>query len=211
MGSLKILGLIPARGGSKRIPRKNLRPLAGQPLVVWTIGCAAQCLMKGVLDRLVLSSEDPEILDLAEQYGVEAIERPKDLAQDTTPMYPVIHHALEAVGEDFDYLCLLHPTSPFRLPEDIEACVYSACWGDYPACASAEEDMAVPNGAVYVGATDWLRDGGNFDGLAVQRTWMPKDRSLDLDTLHDWEEAVELMRLLGHHEGGWRPLHHYAQ
>ena len=88
----RFLGLIPARGGSKRIPRKNLVPVAGKPLLAWTIDAARASRR---LDRLVLSTDDEEIAGVARDYGADVpFVRPKRLAQDETPDLPVFEHAL---------------------------------------------------------------------------------------------------------------------
>ncbi len=113
---MKILGVITARGGSKSIPRKNIKELCGKPLIVWTIEAAQQ---SGVFDRIVLSTDDEEIAAVARQHGVEVpFMRPPELAQDTTPHLPVMQHAVtwlkEHEGYEPDYVCILQPTAPLR-------------------------------------------------------------------------------------------------
>lgn len=117
----KILAVIPARGGSKGLPGKNIRPLAGLPLIVHSIKLARLCPQ---IERIIVSTDDKNIAAVAKQFGAEVpFMRPADLARDDTPMWPVLRHALETVecGERFqyDFLLLLDPTSPGRLPEDI--------------------------------------------------------------------------------------------
>lgn len=118
---MKILGLIPARGGSKGVPRKNIRPLAGKPLIVYTI---KEALKSKYLSMVVTSSEDEEILRIAQEAGSMIIRRPKELAEDDTPMLPVVKHAISIVEEELggkiDYVILLQPTSPLRKREDID-------------------------------------------------------------------------------------------
>ena len=107
--------IIPARGGSKGIPRKNLQPLAGRPLIAWTIG---QVLATPGLDCYV-STEDSEIADVSRAWGAQVITRPDELAQDTTASEPVIEHAIEAIAiasERPDRVMFLQATSPVRLP-----------------------------------------------------------------------------------------------
>jgi CMP-N,N'-diacetyllegionaminic acid synthase len=111
-----IVGLIPARGGSKGIPRKNLAPLAGRPLILWTIE-AAQASRS--LTRVVVSTDDGEIAAVARDQGVEVLERPAELAADETPMLDVIRHALGRLGP-VDVLVVLQPTSPLRRPDHID-------------------------------------------------------------------------------------------
>jgi CMP-N-acetylneuraminic acid synthetase len=121
---LKVLGVIPARGGSKGIPRKNIRALAGKPLLQYT---AESALAAKRLTRVVLSTEDAEIAEVGRRCGLEVpFLRPAELAQDNTPTLPVLQHvvgALEAVGQRYDAVCLLQPTSPMRWSQDIDACI----------------------------------------------------------------------------------------
>lgn len=122
--SLRVLGIIPARGGSKGVPRKNLRKLAGKPLLEYT---AEAALASTRLSRIILTTEDHEIAEAGRQCGIEVpFMRPESLARDDTPMLPVIRHAvkkLEDSGDRFDAICLLQPTNPLRRPEDIDNCI----------------------------------------------------------------------------------------
>ena len=121
---MRILGLIPARGGSKGVPRKNIRMLGGKPLLAYT---AESSLHSKKLTRIILSTEDEEIAAIGRQYGLEVpFMRPFELAKDTTPTLPVIQHALkklEAEGDNFDAVCLLQPTNPLRCAIDIDNCI----------------------------------------------------------------------------------------
>jgi CMP-N,N'-diacetyllegionaminic acid synthase len=108
-GDMHVVGLIPARGGSKGIPRKNLAPLGGKPLITWTIDAA---LESAAVSDVVVTTDDPEIAHVAEETGARILERPEELARDETPMGPVIEHALSEM--DCDVLVLLQPTSPLR-------------------------------------------------------------------------------------------------
>lgn len=115
------LAIIPARGGSKGVPRKNIRLVAGRPLIAYTIEAAkaSRCLT-----RFVISTEDVEIAAVARSLGCEVVERPVELAYDDTPMVPVVQHALAHVernGDYFDYIVVLQPTSPLRTGQDIDA------------------------------------------------------------------------------------------
>jgi CMP-N-acetylneuraminic acid synthetase len=124
---MRFLGIIPARGGSKGVPGKNIRPLAGKPLIAWTIEAAKQ---SGAMGRLVVSTDDPAIASVARDFGVEARMRPSILAGDDTPTRPVLEHVakeLEGEGDIFDAVVTLQPTSPLRLPRHIvEACAQFA-------------------------------------------------------------------------------------
>lgn len=121
---MRVLGLIPARGGSKGIPRKNVRLLGGRPLLAWTVDAA---LAARRLTRVILSTDDREIADVGRALGVEVpFMRPAELARDDTPMLPVVQHALlslEERGDRFDAVCLLQPTNPLRTAADVDACI----------------------------------------------------------------------------------------
>lgn len=117
----KILALITARGGSKGIPGKNIKPLAGKPLLAWTIEAAQG---SKYIDRAIISSDSEEIIRVAKEYGCEApFVRPAELASDETSSMDVVMHALDTVGERYDYILLLQPTSPFRGSSDIDSAV----------------------------------------------------------------------------------------
>lgn len=123
MSERRILGLVPARGGSKGLPGKNVRALASRPLIAWTIAAA---LDSSVLSDLVVSTDDREIAAAAAEAGARVLERPAELATDDAPMMAVVHHALAAVADDtrpFTHVMLLQPTSPLRAAEDIRAAV----------------------------------------------------------------------------------------
>jgi CMP-N,N'-diacetyllegionaminic acid synthase len=117
------LGLIPARGGSKGVPRKNIRELAGKPLVAWTIETALGCAR---IDRLVVSTDDEDIAAVCRELGAEVpFLRPPELAEDATPDRPVYQHALDWLARNDGYrpdaVVWLRPTAPLRVAQDIEA------------------------------------------------------------------------------------------
>ncbi len=118
----KIIGIIPARGGSKSIPKKNIYPLHGKPLILYTIESA---LKSKLLDKVIVSTDDPEIKAVAAKTKVQVIDRPSELAQDTTLMPPVLQHVVQYLQEKenftTDYVVLLQATSPLRKPETIDA------------------------------------------------------------------------------------------
>lgn len=122
VASAPTLALVVARGGSKSIPRKNLAPLAGKPLLAWTIDAAQRCQTEL---RLVVSTDDREIAEVARQCGAEVpFMRPAELARDDTPSLDVVLHAVDVLasrGYDADRVLLLQPTSPLRTPDDIDA------------------------------------------------------------------------------------------
>jgi CMP-N-acetylneuraminic acid synthetase len=106
-----ILGIVPARGGSKRLPRKNLLLLAGKPLILWSLEVG---IKSKYIDKLVVSSDDTEILRVSEISGVQPILRPKELASDEASSIFAVKHVIETIDETFDVIVLLQPTSPLR-------------------------------------------------------------------------------------------------
>lgn len=119
---VEILGIIPARGGSKGILRKNMRSLAGKPLMTYTIEAAQASQLVG---RIVVSTDDSEIAALATELNCEVLQRPAELAQDETPMVPVIRHAVNTLAETDGYepeiTLILQPTAPIRRAEHVDA------------------------------------------------------------------------------------------
>lgn len=116
---MEVIAIIPARGGSKGIPRKNLRRLNDKPLVAYSILCAKEALEDGVISRIIVSTEDPEIAAVSRQWGAEVIDRPAELASDEAPTEPCMEHvvsALEKQGVPVGATVLLQPTSPLRPP-----------------------------------------------------------------------------------------------
>jgi len=118
-----ILGLIPARGGSKGLSRKNIKPLLDKPLIAWTI---ERSLASKYLDRVIVSTDDKEIKDISRKYGAEIpFTRPKKLAEDNAKGIEVVLHAIDWLKKNdrrkqYDLLMLLQPTSPLRATEDID-------------------------------------------------------------------------------------------
>lgn len=137
----KVLGIIPARGGSKGISKKNINIVGGKPLISWTIEAAKQ---SSYIDRLILSSDDQEIIHIAQQWGCEVpFVRPTELALDTTPgIEPVLHALNECPG--YDYVVLLQPTSPLRTTGDIDECIEMCALKGHPICVSVCESDHTP-------------------------------------------------------------------
>lgn len=122
MNHLNVLYIIAARGGSKGVPRKNIREIAGLPLIAYKIIAANRSQLSG---RVIVSTEDREIADIARQYGAETpFVRPKELASDTASSVDVVLHAMNWImaAEDriYDYICLLEPSSPFLSYKDLD-------------------------------------------------------------------------------------------
>jgi CMP-N,N'-diacetyllegionaminic acid synthase len=218
-----ILGIIPARGGSKGIPRKNMRPLQGQPLIAWTIESA---LRSAALDALIVSTDDEEIAAVARASGAQVpFMRPARLAQDDTPGVDPVLHAIEQLPQ-YHAVGMLQPTSPLRSTEDIDACVALARRTGAPAVVSVSEAHTHPywmytlttdermrplldapfvarrqdlppvyalNGAVYYAEADWLRRTRSFLSGETAAYVMPPERAVDLDTAIDWRIAEFLL------------------
>lgn len=217
----KILGLIPARGNSKRLPGKNIREFHGQPLLAWTIKAAQQSQQ---LSHVILSSEDEALIKVAQRYQCDApFVRPKELSQDYTPGIDPVLHALEQCP-GYDYIVLLQPTSPLRTSEDIDKAVQLCIETNAPALVSVSvtsmetcknpewcyrldpDNHLVPldfpsyhgpimqlNGAVFVAKVDWLQCTHSFISSQTQAYVMPIERASDIDTLEDFEHAGEMV------------------
>ncbi len=162
MGNLKqttkqILAIIPARGGSKGVPRKNIRPLAGKPLICYTIEAAKRACL---VNRIVVTTDDDEIATVSRKAGAEVVRRPAELALDTSPTEPALLHALGVLKESEGYepyaVVLLQPTSPLRGAKRIDEAVQkllstgadavlSVCESQhYNLCATLDGDRYCP-------------------------------------------------------------------
>ena len=204
-----LLGVIPARGGSKTIPRKNLHPLNGKPLIDYTIEAAKA----SKLDDFVVSTEDEEIKEHCSQF-CKVIVRPDELAQDATPMLPVVQQAVQEyeakTGNTVDAVMLLQPTSPLRTAGDIDEAIEMFINSNIDSLVSVYEGIhpvksydqdgrpflpQVPydkhkhqcltrNGAIFITRRDLL-DSGRLIGDSPLFYVMPKSRSIDIDDMDD--------------------------
>lgn len=185
---MRVLGVIPARGGSKGIPRKNIRLLGGKPLIAWTIEAARKSRL---LTRVILSTEDEEIATVGKHWGAEVpFLRPQELAEDTTPTLPVLQHAVrECERQDgaYDAVCLLQPTAPLRRPEWIDECIALLLRLDAEAVVTVCRipDEFHPLWALTVAEDGWLRF---FSGAAIP------PRRQDLPTAYHREGSVYVVR-----------------
>lgn len=223
IGDKRVLAVVPARGGSKGIPGKNLRVVAGRSLLHRTID---QALASTTIDDVVVTSDDPEILRHASEItGVRTIERPDELAADDTAMWPVVMHALDH-SPACDVVVLLQPTSPLRLTSDIDGAVamlaerkaksvMSVCevatspyWmftiddGDKLQRILPKQPVATRqelprcyeiNGALYVVTAEWFRTSRLFVDDDTLAFVMPRERSVDIDTPEDLAAAERLL------------------
>ena len=175
----RVLAIIPARGGSKRVPRKNLREFRGKPLVCHAIHEAAHSQHA---DMIVVSTDDADIKHICAQECVVYIDRPAELATDTASSEDVMRHAASLYPAD--WYVLLQPTSPLRTTEDIDACIERAQLGQ--GCISVAFSTGKTNGAVYVCTAEYLAKHDFVYG-ALMKYVMPDDRSLDIDTEEDFQ------------------------
>ncbi len=213
----RTLFLIPARGGSKRIPGKNLRTLAGIPLVAWAGRIAGAATTEG--DVVVCSTEDREIASVASTWGIRVLDRPADLATDTAASLDVAIHALDAMagdGEPFDLLVLVQPTSPLTDPADLRAAIdlarekgrsvasvttsHPAAWhhdvgaDDSLRPVDAEDADRLLTGAFYVTTPNALRRSGRFVEPGVTLGYAtPPERAIDIDEPTDLRIAAALL------------------
>ncbi|MDQ2924978.1 MAG: acylneuraminate cytidylyltransferase family protein [Acidobacteriota bacterium] len=141
ISGLSVLGLIPARGGSKGVPRKNILPVGGRPLIAWTVDAARA---SRYIDRIVVSSDNDEIIQVARELGCDVpFKRPSDLALDETPSIdPVLHALTQLPG--YDLVALLQPTSPMRTGDDIDGCLERLIATGAPACITMREAIDHP-------------------------------------------------------------------
>jgi N-acylneuraminate cytidylyltransferase len=120
----EVIAIVPARGGSKGVPQKNRREVAGLPLISYTLRAARQA---GSLDRIIVTTDDNEIARIAREEGAEVVIRPTEIAGDKSPVIDAVRHALDALrdqgGQAADIIVLLQPTSPFRSADDIDSAV----------------------------------------------------------------------------------------
>lgn len=217
IGDRRVIGIIPARAGSRRMAGKNTRMLAGRPMIGWTLA-AAQASQ--ALDRIVVSSDDPAVLDLAAAMGCPApFIRPAALSGPEASVIDAVEHALGEVGGVWDYVVLLQPTSPLRRATDIDAAVALAEERGAPAVVSvsplskpagfhvqmqaggrldappgALADTFVVNGAVYVARPDRLSRERTFRPEGTLGYVMPVERGWDVDTADEFAACEARLR-----------------
>ena len=187
-----ILGIIPARGGSERIPLKNICLLGGISLLVHTIKQAQQ---SKYIQKIIISTEHPLIADVARQAGIEVIDRPVNLAMSSTPTLPVLQHALKYLEQVENFkpslVVLLQVTSPLRTPKDIDCTIKLVLDG---LSDSAETRCGTTeNGAVYVMKPEVLKRNQILSNDCVVYQ-MPSNRSIDIDTEEDFRLAERMLK-----------------
>lgn len=173
----KLLAIIPARGGSKGIPKKNIKILAGKPLIAWTIEEAKK---SQYIDRLILSSDDTEIIHTAKQYDCDVpYIRPSELAQDDTPGIDPVLHALNTLPEKYAYVVVLQPTSPLRTVEDIDGCIEYCINKNANACVSVSEPAKSPYWSFSISDSGTLVPLIDTGGIIPCRQDLPKVYALN--------------------------------
>ncbi|MEL7161662.1 MAG: acylneuraminate cytidylyltransferase family protein [Bacteroidota bacterium] len=170
---MKILGLIPARGGSKGVPRKNIRLLGNRPLLAWTVTAAREA---SSLDRLIVSTDDAEIARVAEAAGAEVpFLRPAALADDGAKSIDVVLHALEVLPESYDAVCLLQPTTPFRSVNLLRKALNTFRTGNYSGLITVSRVPAHyhPNWAFVDGGDGHLTPAQGVGSVIPRRQELP--------------------------------------
>lgn len=224
---MKVIAIIPARGGSKGIPRKNLKLLSDKPLIAYAIESA---LAAEGIDRVIVSTEDEEIVGVANKYGAEVpFIRPAALASDETPTLPVLQHAVGYLEEKEDYnpdiVVLLYATSPLLSSSRISEGVSLLTSGGFDSVVSVVPDrghywaesngryirfypksinnrqlskpLLKENGALYVCTRDLLMEKGELTGGKVGFLVMGSNESIDIDELEDFEIVEWLLARTG--------------
>ena len=199
------LGVIPARGGSKGVPRKNIRPLCGKPLIAWTIEAAKR---SALVDRTVVSTEDPEIATIARQWGADVLERPAALANDTATTLEVLQHVLGRIPAET--LVLLQATSPVRDPGLIDRCIRqfldtqadSLATGlicrslEYGTQSLRRQDIPgffYDDGNVYVMRAELVQAGDRY-GRRIERVILDREQNVEIDDAFDFWLAEQILR-----------------
>jgi CMP-N,N'-diacetyllegionaminic acid synthase len=216
IGTERVLAVIPARGGSKGVPGKNIRDAGGKPLIAWTIEAARASAR---IDRAVFSSDDAAIINVARRLGADVpFVRAPQLSDDKAPMLDVVLDAVDRCP-GYEWVVLLQPTSPLRTAADIDGAIDRCTAMKSSSCVSVCEARESPywmykldararldplmgekaperrqelppvyqlNGAVYVARVEWLRRERNFVAAGTVAYVMPAERSLDIDTLEDF-------------------------
>ncbi|MDG1143421.1 MAG: acylneuraminate cytidylyltransferase family protein [Burkholderiales bacterium] len=210
----KVLGIIPARGGSKRVLKKNIREISRHPLISWTID---QAKKSKFIDRVILSSDDAETIAIAKSLGCDVpFVRPANVSLDETPGVATVLHAIENFPE-YEIVVLLQPTSPLRAVTDIDACIERLSENSVQSCVSVTKikhhlswlftleknsmlrsvsrrddtflNNAPPvfglNGAVYAAEVPWVTLNRTLVNEETVGFEMPLERSLDIDTEDD--------------------------
>jgi len=200
-----ILGITPARGGSKGILRKNIKEIAGKPLIAWTIESAQN---SSLLDRYVVSTEDKEIAEISREYGADVIERPSELATDEATTLSVLQHAVEKIP--CDSIVLLQATSPIRMGGLIDECIREFIDNEYDSLATGFtckfieysknnlrrqdiEGFFYDDGNIYVTKEDLIERGERY-GKKVGRKVISRWENIEIDDEFDFWIAEKILQ-----------------
>lgn len=191
---VEAVAIIPARGGSVRVPRKNLREVGGRPLVQWTIEAA----QRSRLTRVVVSTEDVEIATLARRLGVDVVPQPLDSAMSGTRSAPVVLSALDYLRDTEQYVpelvCLLHPTSPFRQARHIDLAL--DLYTRYRTASVISTTADTLNGALYLTSVERFRVARSFFVWPMCPLELPMPHGLDIDSWEDLERARDMVGIV---------------
>ncbi len=199
-----ILGITPARGGSKGVPRKNIKVIAAKPLLAWTIEAVKK---SALINRYVVSTEDEEIANIAKNYGAEVLQRPYELASDEADTLGVLQHALEKIP--CDIVVLLQATSPIRKEGFIDECIREFLNNKYDSLATGfickyieysknelrRQDIKgffYDDGNVYVMKADLIRKGDRY-GQKIGRKIISRWENIEIDDEFDFWLAEKIL------------------
>lgn len=208
-----ILGVIPARGGSKGIPRKNIKMIAGKPLIQWTIEFAKSSKL---MNRFIVSTEDTEIAEVSRKCGAEVIDRPLALATDEATTLSVLQHVLSKI--EAEAVVILQPTSPVRDKGIIDMCIrkfedkkvdslatgFICKFMEYGTYTQRRQDLKgffYDDGNVYVIKSDLIKDG-KLVGKKVERVETTREQNVEIDDDFDFwmVEQILLKRIKEHRQ-----------
>ena len=186
LNTKKILAVIPARGGIKRLHKKNILPLNGKPLIAWTIQAAKN---SQYIDEFIVSTDDDEISRISIEYGSKVLIRPGELSTDIATSIDVILHAINSIREQYDYIMLLQPTSPLRNNKDIDNAIELITKKDAKAVISVCESDHSPLWS------NTLPEDGSMDDFI--REEVKSKRSQDLPSYYRLNGAIYMAEIEG--------------
>ena len=203
--AVNILGITPARGSSKAIPRKNIKDISGKPLIAWTIEAAKE---SGMIDRYVVSTEDKEIAKVVREYGVEVLSRPSALATDEATTISVLQHVVEQIP--CEIIVLLQATSPIRRQGLVDECIKEFISNDYDSLATGFicdyieygknqlrrqdiEGFFYDDGNVFVIKADIIKKGERC-GKKIGRKVISRWENVEIDDEFDFWLAEQILK-----------------
>ena len=208
-----ILGIIPARGGSKGIPRKNIKMIAGKPLIYWTIEAAKKSKL---LDRFLVSTEDSKIAKISKKYGAEVVNRPVKFATDEASTLSVLQHVLSKIKAEA--VIILQPTSPVRDKSIIDACIkrfqdtkadslatgFICKFMEYGTYTQRRQDLKgffYDDGNIYIIKSELIKSG-KLVGKNVERIETTREQNIEIDDDFDFcmAEQILLKRMREHRQ-----------